>query len=192
MTKQIHKNALTKFETRSYVFVAERIVLQAFYYVCRYSFKAELQGSAPIQAVWFKDGIPITSPDYEQKFENNLASLSIDETFSEDTAVYTIQASNPYGQVTSSAKLVVKGQHHSIGKIAESIVFVASCFLSFMTLQVYVFWLIIASIQPIRWRLLTQTLTHTCTCTCNIHLHLVCWIGKTQSDIMQVSRRNVY
>ena len=68
-----------------------------------------MRGSSPIRVVWYKDGISINSPDYEQKFANNVASLTIEETFSEDTAVYTVQATNDYGTADSSAKLVVKG-----------------------------------------------------------------------------------
>ena len=92
----------------------------------RYSFQCQIDGSAPIQITWFKDGIPITSPDYEQRFENSSASLTIEETFSEDTAVYTVQAANQHGAVTSSARLVVKGSTTRI-----SLVFRRKCIHSY-------------------------------------------------------------
>lgn len=46
--------------------------------------------------------------DYRTAFINGVATLSIDETFVEDTAVYTVRARNVAGFAESSAKLVVK------------------------------------------------------------------------------------
>lgn len=46
--------------------------------------------------------------DYRTAFVNGVATLTIDETFVEDTAVYTVRAQNVAGMAESSAKLVVK------------------------------------------------------------------------------------
>lgn len=59
---------------------------------------------------WFKDNLPLTSPDYETRYDKGLATLTIEETFSEDTARYTCKVSNPSGMAESSAYLTVKGE----------------------------------------------------------------------------------
>ena len=59
---------------------------------------------------WFKDNLPLTSPDYETRFLNGTATLSIEETFSEDTARYTCRFTNEAGMAESSAFLTVKGK----------------------------------------------------------------------------------
>lgn len=46
--------------------------------------------------------------DYRTSYINGVASLTIEETFVEDTAVYTIRVENGAGVAESSAKLVVK------------------------------------------------------------------------------------
>ena len=62
------------------------------------------------QVSWLKDNLPLTSPDYETHFDQGLATLTIEETFSEDTARYTCRFSNDAGMVESSAYLNVRGQ----------------------------------------------------------------------------------
>lgn len=75
----------------------------------RYCFQCEIDSPSPFKVTWYKDGIPITSPDYEQRLFGNTASLTIEETFSEDTAVYMVEATNNLGSSVSSANLSVKG-----------------------------------------------------------------------------------
>ena len=59
---------------------------------------------------WFKDDMPLNSPDYQTSFVKGTATLTIEETFSEDTAKYTCRATTPEGSVDTTATLRVKGQ----------------------------------------------------------------------------------
>lgn len=69
-------------------------------------------GGRPIPAVtWHKDGIPIdNNPDYETSFVDGVCRLSIEETFTEDSARFTCRASNKFGIAETEAKLRVKGK----------------------------------------------------------------------------------
>ncbi|RCN33820.1 immunoglobulin I-set domain protein, partial [Ancylostoma caninum] len=60
---------------------------------------------------WLKDGIDVKNNiDYRQDYINGVASLVIEETFIEDTATYTVRATNAGGVAESSAKLTVKSR----------------------------------------------------------------------------------
>jgi hypothetical protein len=59
--------------------------------------------------MWYKDNIPLISPDYETRFDNGLATLTIEETFSEDTARYVCRATNSAGSAETSGHLTVRG-----------------------------------------------------------------------------------
>ena len=76
---------------------------------CRVIFEAQIESDTPYEAKWFKDNLPLNSPDYETRLENHTASLMIEETFSEDTARYTLRVQNGAGEAESSAYLHVKG-----------------------------------------------------------------------------------
>ena len=78
----------------------------------RVIFEVHIESEITVEVKWFKDNLPLNSPDYETRHEGNVASLTIEETFSEDTARYTIRVSNMYGEVESSAYLHVKGKSH--------------------------------------------------------------------------------
>ncbi|XP_013393635.1 titin [Lingula anatina] len=80
----------------------------------RYVFECKVQSDTPPQVKWFKDGLPVSSPDYEQRFFNDTATLTIDETFSEDTAKYSCKITNEAGTTESSAVLRVKETHQKI------------------------------------------------------------------------------
>lgn len=64
----------------------------------------------PVPVVtWHKDGISIqNNPDYQTTFDQGLCTLTIEETFTEDSAKYTCQARNAVGIAESSAILSVK------------------------------------------------------------------------------------
>lgn len=66
---------------------------------------------SPVQpeVTWFKDNLPLNSPDYETCYGNGIATLTIEETFSEDTARYTVRFTTPAGSADSSAHLTVRG-----------------------------------------------------------------------------------
>lgn len=75
----------------------------------RFEFVARIEGEPEPTISWLKDGIDVkNNMDYRQDFVNGLASLVIEETFIEDTAVYTVRAQNEAGVVESSASLTVK------------------------------------------------------------------------------------
>lgn len=78
----------------------------------RYQFVCQLQRAQPnIRIEWLKDGIPITNyPHYAVHNENDLCTLSIDETFTEDSAIFTCRATNHLGTAETSARLFI--QHH--------------------------------------------------------------------------------
>lgn len=58
---------------------------------------------------WFKDGLSIQhNPDYHRKYENGLCTLSIEETFAEDSARFSCKASNCVGTTETTCMLTVK------------------------------------------------------------------------------------
>lgn len=58
---------------------------------------------------WFKDGMSIQhNPDYHRKYENGLCTLSIEETFAEDSARFICKASNCVGATETTCMLTVK------------------------------------------------------------------------------------
>ncbi|KAK3083136.1 hypothetical protein FSP39_014900 [Pinctada imbricata] len=63
---------------------------------------------------WYKDNLPLNSPDYETRYNNGVATLTIEETFSEDTARYTCRFATPAGMTESSAHLTVRETHQQI------------------------------------------------------------------------------
>uniref|UniRef100_A0A1I7XJH7 Ig-like domain-containing protein n=1 Tax=Heterorhabditis bacteriophora TaxID=37862 RepID=A0A1I7XJH7_HETBA len=85
----------------------------------RFEFAARIEGDPEPVISWLKDGIDVKNNiDYRQDFVNGVASLVIEETFIEDTATYTVRATNAGGTVESSAKLIVKSRS-SISSLIE-------------------------------------------------------------------------
>ena len=77
----------------------------------RFEFAARVEAHPEPTITWTKDGLDVkNNVDYRQNFHNGVATLSIEETFIEDTAVYTIRVENPLGKAESSAKLIVKSK----------------------------------------------------------------------------------
>ncbi len=76
----------------------------------RFEFLGRVSGKPTPEVTWYKDGVPIVNnPDYETTFVNGVALLRIDETFTEDSAVFTCRATNAAGSAESQARLFVKG-----------------------------------------------------------------------------------
>lgn len=73
------------------------------------TFECKVDSDQVPEIRWYKDNLPLTSPDYETSFSDGTATLTIDETFSEDTARYTCRFTNEAGMAESSAYLTVKG-----------------------------------------------------------------------------------
>uniref|UniRef100_A0A1I8GUQ1 Fibrillar collagen NC1 domain-containing protein n=1 Tax=Macrostomum lignano TaxID=282301 RepID=A0A1I8GUQ1_9PLAT len=63
---------------------------------------------------WFKDGITVDSPDYKTRAYPGHATLTIDETFADDSAKYTCKVSNPAGADETSAYLSVVETHRTL------------------------------------------------------------------------------
>lgn len=61
---------------------------------------------------WLKDNMSITgNPDYKTTFEEGICTLTIEETFTEDSALFTCKAVNGAGMAETSATLTVKGEY---------------------------------------------------------------------------------
>lgn len=63
---------------------------------------------------WFKDGLKLDSPDFQTVTEPDQASLTIDESFVDDSATYSCRVSNIAGHADCSAELKVKEVHKTI------------------------------------------------------------------------------
>ncbi|CAI2353812.1 unnamed protein product [Caenorhabditis sp. 36 PRJEB53466] len=87
---------------------------------CRYEFAARINGAPEPTISWMKDGIDVKSNmDYRQEYVNGVATLVIEESFIEDTAEYTVKATNIGGTAASSANLVVKSRSAMSSAILE-------------------------------------------------------------------------
>ncbi|KAF5395209.1 hypothetical protein PHET_05731 [Paragonimus heterotremus] len=67
-----------------------------------------------LQALWFKDGQQIVTPDYEPHLSPTIAELKIAETLMEDTAHFTCRIITPYGQAETSCDLMVNETHSPV------------------------------------------------------------------------------
>lgn len=75
----------------------------------KFTFKCQVVGNPMPTVEWFKDGISIKNyPDYISTYENGLCTLSIEETFTEDSACFRCQATNLVGSAETSARLFVR------------------------------------------------------------------------------------
>lgn len=76
----------------------------------RHQFVCQLQSIQPnVRIEWFKDGVFIRdSPHYKVCNENNLCTLSIDETLTEDSALFSCRATNHLGSAETSSRLIIQ------------------------------------------------------------------------------------
>lgn len=77
----------------------------------RFTFECRVVGHPRPDISWHKDGIPIlNNPDYLTKREpDGLCSLTIEETFAEDSAKFSCKATNEVGTAETEAVLKVRG-----------------------------------------------------------------------------------
>ncbi|XP_041477901.1 uncharacterized protein LOC121425834 isoform X6 [Lytechinus variegatus] len=67
-----------------------------------------VDGVAPITAQWFKGGEPLDEGyEYVMKFQSNMATLQVNESFPEDSGMYTCRVMNAVGSDESSAQVTV-------------------------------------------------------------------------------------
>lgn len=105
-------------EEKSEVSIAEKLEAPVFtspltYAVIqegyKFTFICRVVGTPLPVVTWFKDGISIqNNPDYQTTFDQGLCSLTIEETFAEDSAKYTCKAINAAGSAETNASLSVK------------------------------------------------------------------------------------
>ncbi|XP_068967253.1 titin isoform X4 [Bombus flavifrons] len=75
----------------------------------KFTFQCNLVGQPTPEVVWYKDGISIlNNPDYLTTYVQGICTLTIEETFAEDSAKYTCRAFNIAGSAETSATLTVK------------------------------------------------------------------------------------
>ncbi|XP_012286354.1 titin [Orussus abietinus] len=76
----------------------------------KFVFECRLVGDPQPEVVWYKDGISVlNNPDYRTDCRNDgTCSLTIEETFAEDSARFKCRAENAYGWDETSAMLAVK------------------------------------------------------------------------------------
>uniref|UniRef100_A0AC34F5X0 Ig-like domain-containing protein n=1 Tax=Panagrolaimus sp. ES5 TaxID=591445 RepID=A0AC34F5X0_9BILA len=86
----------------------------------RFQFAARIEAEPEPKITWTKDGLDVkTNVDYRQSFLNGTATLTIEETFIEDSATYKIRVENPLGSAESSARLTVKSKSQLGGPEAQ-------------------------------------------------------------------------
>ncbi|XP_050302710.1 titin-like isoform X2 [Anthonomus grandis grandis] len=87
------------------------------------SFICQVTGHPNPNITWFKSGVPIQhNPDYNTAYDNGNCSLTIEETFAEDSAKYTCKATNAAGTAETSAVLTVNETEPEEQLIAPSFV----------------------------------------------------------------------
>ncbi|CAJ0582852.1 unnamed protein product, partial [Mesorhabditis spiculigera] len=86
----------------------------------RFEFAARIEAEPEPTISWMKDGVDVQqNVDYHTEFVNGVATLTIEETFVEDSALYTVRAHNSGGTVESSARLTVVARSQADQSLAE-------------------------------------------------------------------------
>jgi titin len=81
----------------------------------RFTFECRLECDTKSPTIeWYKDNLAITSPDYATTYKDGLCHLTIEETFSEDSARYLCKAITEAGTAETFATLKVKETHQKI------------------------------------------------------------------------------
>lgn len=77
------------------------------------TFECRLIGFPIPEVVWYKDGISIVNnPDYLTSYDQGICTLTIEETFAEDSAQFVCKAFNSVGSAETVATLTVKGTNN--------------------------------------------------------------------------------
>lgn len=79
----------------------------------RFTFECRLECEGVPRLEWFKDDMPLKSPDYHTGYRDGLCTLTIDEVFSEDTARYMCRATTNTGSDQTVGSLRVKGTENN-------------------------------------------------------------------------------
>ncbi|XP_063701950.1 titin homolog isoform X2 [Culicoides brevitarsis] len=75
----------------------------------KFQFSCNVKGFPEPTIQWYKDGVAIAKDsDYKTHCENGLCTLTIDETLTADSAIFTCKASNSVGVAETAAKLFVR------------------------------------------------------------------------------------
>lgn len=74
-------------------------------------FSVQVSGVPPPQVSWYKNSQALSTSDkFKFLHDGDEHTLLLLEVFSEDATVYSCEARNDYGEVTSSAELTVEGK----------------------------------------------------------------------------------
>ncbi|KAK8383211.1 hypothetical protein O3P69_011607 [Scylla paramamosain] len=75
----------------------------------KFTFECRVLGMPMPEVEWLKDSRPVTdNPDYKTSYEEGVCTLTIEETFTEDSALFICRAVNGAGIAETSATLTVK------------------------------------------------------------------------------------
>ncbi|KAG0730306.1 Muscle M-line assembly protein unc-89 [Chionoecetes opilio] len=75
----------------------------------KFTFECRVLGMPMPEVEWLKDSRPVTdNPDYKTNYKEGLCSLTIEETFTEDSALFICRGVNGAGIAETSATLTVK------------------------------------------------------------------------------------
>jgi hypothetical protein len=78
-----------------------------------YIFLFRVTGFPMPEVTWYKDCLVIqNNPDYQTTFDQGICTLTIEETFTEDSAKFICKAANAAGTAETNATLSVKGWKH--------------------------------------------------------------------------------
>lgn len=94
---------------------------------CSCTLTAKVSGSPIPDVTWFKDGVPVNKDNLDYKTNYDEATggcnLRIEETFVEDSANWSLRASNQAGYAESHAKLTVRESRPAEAEAAPRVTF---------------------------------------------------------------------